>query len=148
MRVVMQRVQGATVRVEQQIVGQIQSGFLLYIGFGKMDTVKTVEKVAEKILSLRLFADENGKMNEAFDVANQKMLAVSQFTLYADLKKGRRPSFTGALVPTEAQQLYEYFCTYCQNKEIVVEKGVFGADMLISSTNDGPVTILLDSETL
>lgn len=148
MRVVLQRVKTAEVKVQEEIVGAIETGILLLIGMGKEDTEAVVEKVANKILSLRIFSDNEGKMNNELDPERDKILAISQFTLYANVKKGKRPSFTDSMEPREAERLYEYFCTYCQTLGYQVEKGIFGADMDVKLVNDGPVTIIIDSKEL
>ncbi len=148
MRVVLQRVKTAKVEVYDEIVGAIETGMLLLVGIGKEDTEAVVEKVANKILSLRIFSDTEGKMNNELDPERDKILAISQFTLYANVKKGKRPSFTDSMEPREAERLYEYFCTHCQTQGYQVEKGIFGADMDVILVNDGPVTIIIDSKEL
>lgn len=148
MRVVLQRVKTAKVEVQEENVGAIETGILLFIGMGKEDTEAIVEKVANKILSLRIFSDNEGKMNNELDPKKDKILAISQFTLYANVKKGKRPSFTDSMEPREADRLYEYFCTYCKTQGYQVEKGIFGADMDVTLVNDGPVTIIIDSKEL
>lgn len=148
MRVVLQRVKSASVTVEEEIVGEIQSGFVLLIGFTDGDTEEVMQKVANKILSLRILEDENGKMNLSLDSTKDAILAISQFTLYADVKKGRRPSFTKAMEPQEANRLYEAFCEYVEEQSFTVAKGIFGEDMDVQLINDGPVTIVVDSDEL
>ena len=148
MRIVIQRVSEASVTVDGVITGKIDKGFLLLIGVQKGDTENEAVVMAEKISKMRIFEDENGKMNlSIFDVGGS-VLAVSQFTLCADCRRGNRPDYFNAAPPTEANELYELFCREMANKGIVVEKGIFGADMKVSLLNDGPVTIVLDSEDL
>lgn len=148
MKVVIQRVKSASVAVDGQTVGSIDKGFLLLIGIGKGDTSAEVCAVAEKISKLRIFEDENEKMNLALADVGGSVLAISQFTLYADCRRGNRPDFFNAAPPTEANELYELFVSEMVNKGIHTEKGIFGADMKVSLINDGPVTIVLDSEDL
>ena len=148
MRVVIQRVNGASVEVENKIVGEIDKGFLLLVGVEKGDTTAEADAVAEKISKMRIFEDENGKMNLALNDVGGSILSVSQFTLCADCRRGNRPDYLNAAPPTEANELYEYFNEYLKNKGFIVEKGIFGADMKVSLVNDGPVTIILDSNDL
>lgn len=148
MRVVVQRVSRAKVKVDLKTIGAIASGLVLLVGFTEGDTIATVEKMADKILSLRLFSDEEGKMNFALNPLTQKMLVISQFTLYGNIKKGRRPSFEQALKSAEASELYAFFCQYCRNKNYIIEQGIFGSQMEVSLINDGPVTLMIDSESL
>ena len=148
MRVVIQRVNGASVEVENKIVGKIDKGFLLLVGVEKGDTTAEADVLAEKISKMRIFEDENGKMNLALNDVGGSILSVSQFTLCADCRRGNRPDYFNAAPPTEANELYEYFNTYLKNKGFIVEKGIFGADMKVSLVNDGPVTIILDSNDL
>lgn len=145
MRVVVQRCKNASVKVNDKITGEIDNGFLLLTGFTNGDNENIVKKMAEKIVNLRIFEDENEKMNLSLKDVNASILSVSQFTLYAKLN-GRRPSFTDALNYTEAKKLYEYFNLELEKHFIRVEKGIFGADMKVSLLNDGPVTIIIDSE--
>ena len=149
MKAVIQRVTDCKVTVGEEISGQIGSGFLILLGVENGDTRKDAEKLAAKIAVLRIFSDENDKMNLSLLDTNGEVLVVSQFTLCADCRKGRRPNFIGAAPPSEADPLYGYFCE-CMKKEGIqkVERGVFGADMKVSLTNDGPVTIIIDSAQL
>jgi len=148
MKMIIQRVSHASVTVDQQTVGSIQKGFLVLLGVGQTDTTKTADKMIRKMLGLRIFDDENGKINLALKDVDGELLIVSQFTLYADCKKGNRPSFTQAGNPELANQLYEYVIAECKKEISVVEHGSFGAEMKVSLLNDGPFTILLDSEEL
>ena len=148
MRAVIQRVLEATVKVHDKLVGQIGKGLLVYLGVGKEDGLKDAEFIADKLVNLRIFADEAGKMNRSvLDVGGQ-ILLVSNFTLYGDCRKGRRPGFDAAAEPVLAQQLYEKVIELVGKSGVAVEKGVFGAYMHVSSINDGPVTFLLDSSRL
>lgn len=148
MRLVVQRVSFAECKVEGKITGTINKGYMVLVGFGNSDDEKIAEKMAEKLGKLRVFEDENGKMNRSiFDIEGD-ILSISQFTLYADSSKGNRPSFTDALAPDKAQALYGYFNECLRKAGLKVEEGIFGADMKISLVNDGPVTIILDSEVL
>ena len=148
MKVVIQRVSKASCTVDDKITGEINTGYLLLVGFGPDDNEQVANKLAEKIAKLRVFEDEEGKMNKSiFDVGGS-VLSISQFTLYADCKKGNRPSFSGALAPAEAERLYLYFDECLRKLGLEVQEGIFGADMKISLLNDGPVTIVLDSEEL
>ena len=148
MKVVVQKVSQARCVVEGKVTGEIGTGYMLLVGFGHEDTRETARKYAQKIARLRIFEDENGKINRSiFDVGGS-ILSISQFTLYADCKKGNRPSFTDALSGERAVSLYKYFNECLRNLDLEVQEGVFGADMKISLLNDGPVTIILDSEEL
>lgn len=146
MRFVIQRVRSAKVVVEKNIVGQIGSGFLVFIGISQTDTEQIADKMVKKLIALRIFEDAEGKTNLDIKTVSGSLLLVSQFTLYADCKKGNRPSFTLAGAPDRAEALYEYILRLCKEEVPVVEKGIFGADMKVSLTNDGPFTIILDSE--
>ncbi len=146
MRLVVQRVLNASVMADGVITGKIGNGFLVLLGAGMGDTKEMAEKMADKLLRLRIFADENGKTNLSIQDVGGEMLVVSQFTLYADCRKGNRPSFVKAGSPQEANELYEYFMEYCRKTIPVVESGVFGADMKVELCNDGPFTIVLDSD--
>ena len=148
MKVIVQRVSSANCKVDGNITGQIENGYMLLVGFGLNDNSTIVEKMAEKVSKLRIFDDENGKMNKSIYDVNGKILSISQFTLYADCAKGNRPSFTNALGGDKAVELYKYFNLCLKNLNLSVEEGVFGADMKINLLNDGPVTIVLDSEEL
>ena len=146
MRLVIQRVLNANVKVDGEITGKIGNGFLVLLGAGMDDTKEIAEKMADKMMRLRIFADENDKTNLSIQDVGGELLVVSQFTLYADCRKGNRPSFTRAGKPQEANALYEYFMEYCRKTIPVVESGVFGADMKVELCNDGPFTIVLDSD--
>ena len=146
MKFVIQRVTSAACRVDDQITGSINRGFLVLIGVSDEDTTEIADKMTKKLLGLRIFEDENGKTNLALKDVDGELLLISQFTLYADCKKGNRPSFTRAGKPDTANKLYEYIIKKCKEEIAVVEKGIFGADMKISLLNDGPFTIILDSE--
>lgn len=144
MKLVVQRVKNAKVEVEGKITGQIEQGFLVLLGVTHKDTKEEVEYLVKKLCNLRVFTDENDKMNLSLKEVEGKLLIVSQFTLYADCTHGNRPSFTEAAKPEQANELYEYFCKCCQEKGLQVEKGIFGADMQVSLLNDGPVTIIIE----
>ena len=147
MRIVLQRVKSASVSIEGTVVGEIEQGFLLLVGVGPDDTRDDASYLARKIAGMRIFSDENGKMNLSIDQVGGKILSVSQFTLFADTKKGNRPSFTGAASPKTANKLYEEFNETLRTEYgLIVETGEFGADMQVSLVNDGPVTILLDTK--
>ncbi len=146
MRAVIQRVLQAQVKVDSQQVGQIDKGLLVYLSVGKGDTIKDAEFMAEKLVNLRIFSDEAGKMNRSVLDVGGRILLVSNFTLHGDCRKGRRPSFDAAAEPALAEQLYEKVAELIAEQGVTVEKGVFGEYMHVSSTNDGPVTFLLDSE--
>lgn len=148
MKIVLQRVKNASVSVDGNIIGKIAKGYLVLLGVSNTDTKETAERIAEKISKLRIFEDENGKTNLSASDVNGEILIVSQFTLYADCKKGNRPSFTNAGSPALANELYEYFIEICKPKFSKVAHGEFGADMQVSLINDGPFTIVLDSDTL
>ncbi len=148
MRVVVQRVSHAKVTVDDEIVGQINKGYLLLVGITHDDTIETVRKVVDKIVHLRIFNDENDKMNCSILDVDGEILSISQFTLYADCKKGRRPSFSEAAKVAQASQLYDDFNQCLVQHKIHVEKGIFQADMKVELVNDGPVTIMLDSQQL
>lgn len=148
MKAVLQRVTRAAVTVDGQTVGQIGKGFLILLGVSNEDTEETSRKLADKICRLRIFEDENGKTNLSLADVGGELLVVSQFTLYADCKKGNRPSFVKAGAPDMAERLYEHFMDRCRNYVDVVEKGQFGADMKVELLNDGPFTLMLESEQL
>ena len=145
MRAVVTRVSSASVTIAGNVNGQIGRGFLVLLGIGPNDTEETAGKLAEKICNLRVFEDENGKMNLNLEQVGGSLLVVSQFTLYADTSS-RRPGFTGAAKPDVAIPLYERFMDHCRQRGFPVEHGEFGADMQVESVNDGPVTILLDTD--
>ena len=148
MRAVVTRVKSASVAIAGKTVGSIGQGFLILLGIAPEDTAAHCRKLADKLLGLRVFCDENGKMNRSLTDVGGSVLVVSQFTLYADCRHGRRPSFTGAAVPEIAVPLYEQFLEECRMRGFAPQHGEFGADMLVASENDGPVTILLDTDDL
>ena len=148
MRVVLTTVLNASVTIDNKVYSQIDRGFCLLVGFTHSDDQKLVDKMIDKILSLRVFADDRGLTNlSIYDVKGQ-IMSVSQFTLYADTSGGRRPSFVNAMKPDQARELYAYFNQQLENKFGPIATGIFGADMKVSSVNDGPFTVLLDSEEL
>lgn len=144
MKLVIQKVSNAKVEVKKNVVGEIEEGFLVLVGVGKGDTKEQADFLAEKLCNLRVFNDENKKMNLSIKDINGELLIVSQFTLYADCKKGNRPSFVKAEEPKIANELYEYFINECKKYVKKVENGIFGANMQVSLLNDGPVTIILE----
>ena len=147
MKAVIQRVESASVSVEGKIAGACEKGFMLLFGAAKGDTEADAELLARKTANLRAFCDENGTMNKSVLDIGGGILAISQFTLCADVKKGNRPSFTDALEPQKAEELYNFFCKRLKAEGVNrVEKGIFGADMKVSLVNDGPVTIIFDTE--
>lgn len=148
MRIIVQNVTRASCEVNQKIVGSISRGFCLFVGFTSGDNQEVVTKMANKLLSLRLFDDENGKTNLSLKDVNGEILSISQFTLYASVKDGRRPSFVNALNPKEASELYDYFNQCLKDAGYKVETGIFGAMMKIDLINDGPFTTILDSKEL
>ncbi|MGO5052309.1 D-aminoacyl-tRNA deacylase [Lachnospiraceae bacterium LCP25S3_G4] len=148
MRFIIQRVTSATVKVAETITGDIDRGYLVLIGISASDTEAIADKMIRKMLGLRIFEDESGKTNLSLDSVNGSLLLVSQFTLYANCKKGNRPSFIDAGEPKKAEELYEYIIKNCKQKVPIVESGCFGADMKVSLVNDGPFTIILDSDNL
>lgn len=148
MKAVIQRVQYATVKVDGRLIGQCKKGFMILLGVGEEDTEKDVDVLVNKICKLRVFEDEAGKMNLSIQDAGGEMLVISQFTLYAECRKGNRPSFIKAAPPVMAIPLYERFVEGVKNTGISVETGEFGADMKVELLNDGPVTIVLESKEL
>lgn len=148
MRFVIQRVKYASCTVDGNITGQIDKGFMVLIGVADSDTKEIADKMIKKLVGMRIFEDENGKTNLSLADVDGSLLLISQFTLYADCKKGNRPSFIKAGKPDMANELYEYIIAECKKSVPVVERGIFGADMKIELLNDGPFTILLDSEEL
>ncbi len=145
MKFVIQNVLNASVSVDQKIVGQINQGYVVFIGISNDDNEETANKMIQKMLNLRIFQDENGKTNLSLEQISGELLLISQFTLYADCKHGNRPSFIKAGKPEHAQKLYNYIIEQCKMKVPNVQTGIFGADMKVSLTNDGPFTIVLDS---
>lgn len=146
MRFVIQRVAEASVSVEDKEIGRIQKGFLVFVGINQSDTIEIADKMVKKLVGLRIFADENGKTNLDLHAVDGQLLIISQFTLYADCRKGNRPSFTRAGEPQKAQALYEHILEQCRKEISVVQGGCFGADMKISLLNDGPFTVIFDSD--
>lgn len=144
MKIVVQRVKNAKVEVDNKVVGEIKKGFLVLLGVTHTDTKEKVSYLVKKLCNLRVFEDENEKMNLGLKDVNGELLIVSQFTLYADTSNGNRPSFIEAAKPEQAEELYEYFCSECERNNIKVEKGIFGANMQVSLVNDGPVTIIIE----
>ena len=144
MRALIQRVTSASVKVDEKIVGKIGEGFLIFLGVYEEDTEEKIEKLTKKIVNLRIFNDENDKMNLSIKEVKGEILLISQFTLCADTRKGNRPSFVSEKNPKEANVIYEKTIESIRNEGIIVEKGIFGADMKVELLNDGPVTILLD----
>ncbi|MBQ6159772.1 MAG: D-tyrosyl-tRNA(Tyr) deacylase [Oscillospiraceae bacterium] len=148
MRAVLTRVASASVIIDGKVNGKIGRGFLILLGVGPEDTKADATKLAEKLLSLRIFCDEAGKMNLGLEAVGGRVLVVSQFTLYGSVRKGRRPSFTGAADPSRAIPLYEFFLSECARLGYPPQHGEFGADMQVESVNDGPVTLVVDSAEL
>ena len=148
MRAVLTRVKSTSVTIDGEMVGSIGQGFLILLGIGAEDTPAQAKKLAEKLLSLRLFDDENGKMNRGLEDVNGQVLVVSQFTLFGNCRKGRRPSFTDAAGPELGNALYEKFLEICEELGYPPQHGRFGADMQVESINDGPVTLILDTKQL
>lgn len=148
MRFVIQRVTESKVEVDGEVIGQIGKGFMVLIGVSDSDTKEIADKMIKKMIGLRIFEDENGKTNLSLDAVGGELLLISQFTLYANCKKGNRPSFIEAGAPDMANEMYEYIIAKCKESVPVVEKGSFGADMKVSLVNDGPFTIVLDSDKL
>ena len=146
MKFVIQRVQKAKVDVDGATVGQIDKGFMVLIGVCQTDTKEIADKMVKKLIGLRIFEDENGKTNLSLADVNGQLLLISQFTLYADCKKGNRPSFTKAGNPQMAEEMYEYIIAQCKKDVENVQVGIFGADMKVQLLNDGPFTVLLDSD--
>ena len=146
MRFVIQRVTESSVKVDGKVIGQIGKGFMVLIGVADSDTKEIADKMVKKMTGLRIFEDEEGKTNLSLDAVGGELLLISQFTLYANCKKGFRPSFIEAGAPDMANELYEYIIEECKKVIPVVERGNFGADMKVSLLNDGPFTIVLDSE--
>lgn len=145
MKFVIQRVSHASVTVHEETIGRINQGYLVLIGVGKEDTREDADRLVKKMIGLRIFADENGKINKSLKDVDGELLLVSQFTLYADCRHGNRPGFTEAAGTDMANELYEYIIESCKKEVAVVEQGEFGADMKVELLNDGPFTILLES---
>ena len=148
MRFVVQRVSESEVKVDGEVLGKIGKGFMVLIGVSNTDTKEIADKMIKKMIGLRIFEDENGKTNLSLDAVGGELLLISQFTLYANCKKGNRPSFIEAGAPDMASDMYEYIIAKCKELVPVVERGQFGADMKVSLVNDGPFTIILDSDNL
>lgn len=148
MRFVIQRVKHASVTVDGNVIGKIEKGFMVLIGVCETDDKVIADKMVKKLIGLRIFEDENGKTNLDLHSVGGQLLLISQFTLYANCKKGNRPSFIEAAKPEKANELYEYIIAECKKQAEVVERGEFGADMKVELLNDGPFTIVLDSEEL
>lgn len=144
MKLLVQRVSNAKVEVDEKIIGEIGKGYLVLLGVTESDTKEIADFLVKKLLNLRIFEDENEKMNLSIKQVNGELLIVSQFTLYADTSGGNRPSFINAAKPDKANELYEYFMEQCKKEGIKVEHGIFGAHMKVSLLNDGPVTIMLE----
>ena len=148
MRAILTRVNSASVTIDGKVNGKIGKGFLILLGVGPEDTERECRYLAEKALGLRIFEDENGKMNLGLDAVGGEVLVVSQFTLYGNCRKGRRPSFAGAAGPELGNELYEKFLSICAELGYPPQHGEFGADMQVESVNDGPVTLILDTKEL
>ena len=149
MKLLIQRVSNASVEVNKQIIGEVDKGFLVFLGITHTDTEEIADYLVNKLLNLRVFEDENEKMNLSLKDIQGQLLIISQFTLYADTKKsGNRPSFTDAAKPEYANKLYEYFVSKCKEKSIYTQTGEFGAHMKVNILNDGPVTIMLEKENM
>lgn len=146
MRAVVQRVTNADVKIDGRVNGKIDDGLLVLLGVGNGDTEEDMKYIADKIIKLRIFSDENDKMNLSLEDVGGSMLVISQFTLYGDCSHGRRPYFGNAMEPVSANEMYEQFVAYIKEQGIHTETGEFGADMKVSLTNDGPVTIILESK--
>ena len=144
MRVLVQRVKEASVEVDGKVVGEIDNGLLLFVGFTHTDTSKEIDYLVNKVINLRVFDDENGVMNKSLLDTNGSILSISQFTLYADSSKGNRPSYVNAMPGDKSIKLYEEFNSKLKEKNIHIETGIFGADMKVSLINDGPITIMLE----
>lgn len=145
MRAVIQRVSSASVKVDEETIGSIGKGLLIFLGVGEADTEFDLKYIADKSVGLRIFSDENDKMNLSVEDIGGEILVISQFTLYGDCRKGKRPSFSKSMEPVAANKMYEQFIAELKSKGIRTEHGEFGADMKVELLNDGPVTILLDS---
>ena len=148
MKLVIQRVSRASVTVRGSVIGQIGQGYLVLVGVGREDTKEDADRLVRKMIGLRIFSDENGKINKSLKDVDGQLLLISQFTLYADCRHGNRPGFTDAGDPEKAKELYEYMIDSCRREIPVVEQGEFGADMKVELLNDGPFTLMLDSAEL
>lgn len=146
MKFIIQRVSNASVSVDNKVIGAIDKGYMVLIGIGKDDTTKEADRLVDKMLKLRIFDDADGKTNLSLADVEGSLLLISQFTLYADCRKGNRPSFINAAPPAQAENLYEYIIAKCKEQVACVQTGSFGADMMVQLTNSGPFTIILDSE--
>lgn len=146
MKFIIQRTAHASVTIEGEVRGKIDKGFLVFIGVGQEDDEAIADKMVKKLIGMRIFEDENGKTNLALKDVDGQLLLISQFTLYADCKKGNRPSFIKAGAPQRANELYQYIIKKCKEEIAVVEEGEFGADMKVELLNDGPFTVILDSD--
>ncbi|MBF0780386.1 MULTISPECIES: D-aminoacyl-tRNA deacylase [unclassified Granulicatella] len=146
MKIIIQRCKQANVKIDEQCVGQIDKGYVLLVGVAQEDTLEDIDYAVKKITNMRLFSDDNGKMNIALQDIGGSILSISQFTLLADTKKGNRPSFTKAAAPQKAKEFYDIFNTKLREQGLVVETGQFGADMQVALVNDGPVSIILDTK--
>jgi len=144
MKIVIQRVSEASVEVDGKICGEIGKGYLVLLGVGDGDTEAGCIRLADKLINLRIFSDENDKINLSLKDVNGQLLIVSQFTLYADCRKGNRPNFTQVAKPDTAKALYEFFIEYCKKSVPVVQSGIFGADMKVRLLNDGPFTVVIE----
>ena len=145
MRAVVQRVKNASVTVNEEVIGKISHGLLVFLGVGDGDTDADMKYIADKIIGLRIFSDADDKMNLSVTDVDGEILVISQFTLYGDCRKGRRPNFTASMEPKGAEEMYEKFICYVKDQGLKTEHGEFGADMKVSLINDGPVTLILDS---
>lgn len=146
MRAIVQRVNNANVEVGKEVVGSIGKGLLVFLGVGKEDDETDLDYMVNKVLGLRIFEDKDGKLNLSVEDIEGDLLVISQFTLYGDARKGRRPSFTSSAAPDVGEEYYEKFARKCKESGLKVETGVFGADMDVNLSNDGPVTIMIDSK--
>lgn len=146
MRAVVQRVSKASVSVDNEVVGEIEKGLVVLLGIGEDDSLRDLEYLVDKVLGLRIFQDENDKMNLSLLDCKGELLVISQFTLYGDVRKGKRPSFTDSAHPDIAEKIYLEFINKCMDNGIKTEKGIFGANMEVSLINSGPVTIMIDSK--
>jgi len=144
MKIVLQRVTSALVKVENEVIGKIDKGYVVFLGVGQDDTTAECDRLAEKMVNLRIFSDENDKINLSLKDVDGQLLVISQFTLYADCRKGNRPNFIQAGKPDMAEKLYDYFIEKCRDKVETVQAGCFGADMQVELINDGPFTVILE----